>query len=208
MPAPSPPLAGRLPRRADHDPLVLALLAIWVLVLYRKALTLGVLSDGWVLLEIASRGLLRAPLALLGYHTIPVTHLFDAVMWKLFHLHQTPYQLVNLAEMGLVGWLTYRLGCVLFGRPRVALLAALLFLANSSFYEVPFWSVVGNFQSLAAIFYLGGIFAVHRAGRSPRPAGWAVLFALCVLAGFFTYEPAVSLLPVVRFRVVLSPADG
>ncbi len=207
MPAPSPPLAGHPLRRADHALPVLALLAVWVLVLYRQALTLGVLSDGWVLLEIGSRGLLRAPLALLGYHTIPVTHLFDAVMWKLFHLHETPYQLVNLAEMGLVGWLAYVLGCTLFGRPRIGLLAALLFLANSSFYEVPFWSVVGNFQSLAATFYLGGIFAVHRAVRSPRPAGWAVLFAGCALAGFFTYEPAVSLLPVGLLQAVLMPAE-
>ncbi|HEX3554141.1 MAG TPA: hypothetical protein VIA62_13020 [Thermoanaerobaculia bacterium] len=206
MPDRSPPLDGRLLQRADHALPVLALLAVWVLVLYRQALTLGVLSDGWVLLEIASRGLLRAPLALLGYHTIPVTHLFNALLWKLFHLHETPYQLVNLAEMGLVGWLTYRLGCTLFGRPRIGLLAALLFLANSSFYEVPFWSMVGNFQSLAAMFYLGGIFAVDRALRTPRPAGWAVLFALCVLAGFFTYEPAVSLLPVGLLQAVLMPA--
>jgi hypothetical protein len=196
----------RLLRSGPYALPVLALLAVWVLALYRQALTLGVLSDGWVLLGIGSRGLRRAPFVLLGYHTIPVTHLFNAVLWKLFHLHETAYQLLNLAEMGLVGWLIYLLGVVLFKRPRVALLAALLFLANSSFYEVSCWSVVGNFQSLAAIFYLGGIFAVHRALRSPRPAGWAALFALCVLLAFFTYEPAVSLLPVGLLQAVLMPA--
>jgi hypothetical protein len=198
----------RLLRSGPYALPVLALLAVWVLALYRQALTLGVLSDGWVLLEIGSRGLRRAPFVLLGYHTIPVTHLFNAVLWKLFHLHETAYQLLNLAEMGLVGWLIYLLGVVLFKRPRVALLAALLFLANSSFYEVSCWSMVGNFQSLAAIFDLGGIFAVHRAMRSPRPARWAALFALFVLAAFFTYEPAVSLLPVGLLQAVLMPASG
>jgi hypothetical protein len=186
---------------------VLALLAVWVLALYWQALGVGVLSDGWVLLEIGSRGLLRAPFVLLGYHTIPVTHLFDAVMWKLFHLHERLYELANLVGLGLTGWLIYLLGAVLFGRRRVGLLAALLFLANSSFYEVPFWSVVGNLQSLAAVFYLGGIFAVHRAVRSPRPAGWAALFAACVLLAFFTYEPAVSLLPVGLLQALLMPAE-
>ncbi|HEV7785312.1 MAG TPA: hypothetical protein VGQ28_08245, partial [Thermoanaerobaculia bacterium] len=205
-----PERSSRGPERLLSAPYalpVLALLAVWVLALYRPALTLGVLSDGWVLLEIGSRGLLRAPFVLLSYHTIPVTHLFNAMLWKLFHLHETAYQLANLFEMGLVGWLIYLLGTPLFKRPRVALLAALLFLANSSFYEVSCWSVVGNFQSLAAIFYLGGIFAVHRAVRSPRPAGWAALFALCVLLAFFTYEPAVSLLPVGLLQAVLIPAQ-
>ena len=206
MPERSSPRSERLLRSAEYALPVLALLAVYVLALYRPALTLGVLSDGWVLLEIGSRGLRRAPFVLLGYHTIPVTHLFNAVLWKLFHLHETAYQLLNLVEMSVVGWLIYLLGVVLFKRRRVALLAALLFLANSSFYEVSCWSVVGNFQSLAAMFYLGGIFAVHRAVRSPRPAGWAALFALCVLLAFFTYEPAVSLLPVGLLQAVLMPA--
>ncbi|HSS48623.1 MAG TPA: hypothetical protein VLX28_06735, partial [Thermoanaerobaculia bacterium] len=205
MPVPTSRGFERLLRFGPYALPVLALLAVWVLALYRPALTLGVISDGWVLLAVGSLGLRRAPFVLLGYHTIPVTHLFNAVLWKLFHLHETAYQLANLAEMGFVGWLIYLLGCVLFKRPRVALLAALLFLANSSFYEVSCWSVVGNFQSLAAIFYLGGVFAVHRALRSPRPAGWAALFALCVLLAFFTYEPAVSLLPVGLLQAVLMP---
>lgn len=186
---------------------VLGLLAVWVLALYWQALGVGVLSDGWVLLEIGSRGLLRAPFVLLGYHTIPVTHAFDAVMWKLFHLHERLYELANLIGLGLTGWLIHLLGTVLFGRRRVGLLAALLFLANSSFYEVPFWSVVGNLQSLAAVFYLGGIFAVHRAVRSARPAPWAALFAVCATLAFFTYEPAVSLLPVGLLQAVLMPAE-
>src|SRR5262249_22535039 len=82
-------------------------------------------------------------------------------------------------------------------------------LANSSFYEVPFWPTVGNFQSLAAILYLAGIFAVRRAFRSPRPWPWLLLFSLSGLAAFFTYEPAVSLLGVgVLYAVLLPDGEG
>jgi hypothetical protein len=187
--------------------LVLLLLGIFTGFLYRRAVGIGVLSDGWVMLEIGSRGLLEAPKVMLSYHTIPVTNLFSAVLWKVFGTWERGYQLTNLAEMVVLAWLIYLLGCKLFRQPRIGLLAALLFVANSSFYEVPFWPVIGNFQTLAAFFYVGGIFAVDRAFRSARPWPWLALFALCVLAGFFTYEPTVSLLFVGFVRAAFWP-DG
>jgi hypothetical protein len=173
---------------------ILLLLGLYTGFLYRRALGIGVLSDAWYLLVIGSYGLLEAPKITLSYHTSPVANLLFVVLWKTFGLWERGYQLANLAEMTLIGWLIYLLGCTLFRQPRIALLASLLFLANSSFYEVPFWPVVGNFQSLAAFFYLGGIFSLHRAFASRRPWGRLALFALCVLAGFFTYEPVLSLL--------------
>ncbi|HEX9940467.1 MAG TPA: hypothetical protein VGG03_00510 [Thermoanaerobaculia bacterium] len=188
---------------------VLLLLGVYVGFLYRRAVGIGVLSDGWHLLEIGSHGLLEASKVTLSYHTIPVANLLFAVLWKTFGLWERGYQLANLAEMTLLGWLIYLLGCTLFRQPRIALLASLLFLANSSFYEVPFWPVVGNFQSLAAFFYVGGIFAVHQAFRWRRPWGWLALFALCVLAAFFTYEPAISLLFVgFAYAAVWPASDG
>lgn len=186
---------------------VLSLLSLWVAVLYRRAFAVGVLSDGWVLLEIGSRGFRESPFVLLSYHTIPVTNLLMTVLWKLFGTAERWYQLANLAGFVLVGWLLYLLGCSLFRQPRIALLASLLFLANSSFYEIPFWPTVGNFQSLAAVLYLAGIFALHRAFRSARPWAWVVLYSLCGLAAFFTYEPAVSLLGVGLFYALFVP-DG
>jgi hypothetical protein len=186
---------------------VLSLLAVWVAVLYRRAFAVGVLSDGWVLLEIGSRGFRKAPFVLLSYHTIPVTNLLMAVLWKLFGTTERWYQLANLAGFVLVGWLLYLLGCSLFRQARIGLLASLLFLANSSFYEIPFWPTVGNFQSLAALLYLAGVFAVHRAFHSSRPGPWVVLYSLCGLAAFFTYEPAVSLLGVGLFYALLVPAS-
>ena len=151
----------------------------------------------------------KAPFVLLSYHTIPVANLFMAVLWKLFGLHELRYQAANLAELTLVGWLLYRVGCAIFQQARVALFASLLFLANSSFYEVPFWPTVGNFQSLAALLYLAGVLAVIRAFRSPRTWPWIVLFSLCGLAAFFTYEPAVSVLGVgVLYAALAPPGEG
>lgn len=210
---PMPPTSSRLVRvardvvrwRSFALP-VLVFLFAYTVVLYWRAFAVGVLSDGWVLLEIGSRGFREAPFVLLDYHTIPVTNLLMAVLWKLYGLTEWKYQLTNLAELLLVGWLVYLLGCTLFRQPRVGLLASLLLLANSSFFEVPCWPTVGNFQSLAALLYLLGIFAVHRAVRSPRPWPWLLLFALCGLAAFFTYEPAVSVLGVGILYAVLVPA--
>ena len=195
--------------RAKGPLLVLLLLCLFTGVLYRRAAGIGVLSDGWVLLEIGNRGLLEAPKVMLSYHTIPVTNFFSAVLWRLFGVWERGYQLANLAEMTLLAWLIYLLGCRLFRQPRIALLASLLFLANSSFYEVPFWPVIGNFQTLAAFFYVGGILAVHQALHSSRTWLWLGLFALCVLGGFFTYEPTISLLFVGFLQAALWPGrDG
>jgi hypothetical protein len=198
---------GRVARGGACALPILLLLGVYTGFLYRRGAGIGVLSDGWHLLEIGSRGLFEAPKVTLSYHTIPVANLLFAVLWKTFGLWERGYQLANLAEMTVVGWLIYLLGCALFRQPRIALLASLLFLANSSFYEVPFWPVVGNFQSLAALCYLGGIFSVHRAFRSLRPGLWLALFALCVLAGFFTYEPALSLLFVGFAYASVGPVD-
>ena len=187
---------------------VLLLLAGYTAIFYWRAFASGVISDGWVLLEIGSRGLARAPFAILSYHAIPVANLFIAILWKLFGLKEPWYQLLNLAELTTVGWLLYRLGRHLFAEARIGLLASLLFLSNSSFYDVPLWPVVGNFHSLSALLYLAALFAVHRAVRSARPATWVWSFALASLAAFFTYEPAVSVLAAGLFYAVLVPVGA
>jgi len=186
--------------------LALLLLAGYTAVFYWRAFDSGVISDGWVMLEIGSRGLARAPLAILSYHVIPVANLFTAVLWKLFGLREAWYQVLNLAELAVVAWLVHRLGRLLFSEARVGLLAGLLFLSNSSFYDVPLWPVIGNFHSLSALLYLAALFAVHRAVRSERPAPWAWTFALASLAAFFTYEPAVSVLAAGLLYAALIPA--
>src|SRR5689334_8106773 len=129
------PFTRRVLAWGNASLLVLLLLGIFTGFLYRRAVGIGVLSDGWVMLEIGSRGLLEAPKVMLSYHTIPVTNFFSAMLWKVFGTWERGYQLTNLAEMVVLAWLIYLLGCRLFRQPRIGLLAALLFVANSSFYE-------------------------------------------------------------------------
>ena len=182
----------------------LLLFVLFTAILYRRAFASGLIGDSWVLLEIGRRGLLAAPRVLLAYHVIPVANLFVALLWKLFHLHELAYQALNLLELALVAWLAARLGRVLFPEARVGLLAGFLFLANSSFYDVPFWPVVGNFHSLAAMFYLAALFAL----RSGQTARRNALFALFALLGFFTYEPTLSVLAAGAFFLFFSPFQG
>ena len=187
---------------------VSVVLVLFTFVLYRRALGVGVLSDGWELLSIGSLGVRRAPFELLSYHTIPVTNLFNAILWKLFGLHETLYQVLNILELALVACVLYGVGCALLRQPRIAFLGALLLVANSSFYEIQFWPVVGNFQSLTALLYLAGLLAAWQAGRSARPLLWTSVFALCGVAAFFAYEPAVSVLAVGLLPALLFPQDG
>lgn len=187
---------------------VLLLLAVSTAVLYWRAFSCGLISDAWELLVIADLGLPEALFVPLSYHVIPVTHLITTILWKVFGLWEPGYQIVNLAELGFAAWMVYFLGLRLFGRPLVALLAALLLLANASFYEVTFWPVIGNFQIVAGLLQLAGLYAAHRAVRSARPALWAGLFGLAAVLAFFTYEPAVSLLPAGILYAALVPPAG
>src|SRR6266852_2716831 len=92
----------RVLKRGHYAFPVLAFLTLYVGVLYRRAIAVGVLSDGWVLLEIGCR---KAPSVLLSYHWIPVTNLFMATLWRSFGLEERWYQALNLGELVLVGWL-------------------------------------------------------------------------------------------------------
>jgi hypothetical protein len=207
MPGARERLAGAV--RWGHAALpVLALLGCAALVLYWRVLRCGIISDAWELLRIANLGLPDALFAPLSYHVIPVTHLITTIHWKIFGLWEPGYQIVNIALLAVSAWLVYLLGVRLFGRPLLALLAALLLLANSSFYEVTCWPVIGNFQIAAGLLQLGGLYAAHRATRSPHRALWAALFALAAVLAFFTYEPAISLLPAGILYAALVPPEG
>lgn len=204
-------MISRLLRWGHASLPVLALLTLATSVLRWRELRCGIISDAWELLYIANLGLPEALFVRLSYHVIPVTHLLTTILWKIFGFWEPGYQLVNLAELVVAGWLVYLFGVRLFRGPSrylVALLAALLLVANSSFYEVTSWPVIGNFQILAGLLQLGGLFAVHRAVRSPRPAPWAALFGLAAILAFFTYEPAISLLAAGVLYAALVPPEG
>jgi hypothetical protein len=189
------------PSRPWHHLAALAALAAFTIAMYASARRCGVVSDGWHLLQIGSLPLREAVATRLGVHFIPGTHLVDAVLWRLIGMRDPLYQLVNLAELGCVAAGVYGLAWMLFRRLGVALLAGLLFAANASFYEIPFWPGVGNFQSAAALIYVAAVVAGWRSasGAPGRPSAarwaWAAVFGLLALAAFFTYEPAFSAIP-------------
>ena len=171
---------------------------------YWPALRCSVISDGWHLLHIGSRPLGQAISTRLDYHFSPVAHLLDGLLWRAFGMNDVAYQVENLVSLGLLAGALYALTRRLFRDAQVALVALLLYLANASFYEVPLWPVVGNFQSFAALLYVAGVALAIRSGRPPRAWGWALAFGACALAAFFTYEPTLSLLPVGVLAALLS----
>src|SRR5688500_1045328 len=175
---------------------VAALVGAFGAAFYWPALRCSVISDGWHLLHIGSRPLRQAITTRLDYHFSPVAHLLDGLLWRAFGMSDGAYQVENLVSLGLLAGALYALTRRLFRDAQVALVALLIYLANASFYEVPVWPVVGNFQSFAALLYVAGVALAIRSGRPPRAWGWALAFGACALAAFFTYEPTLSLLPV------------
>jgi hypothetical protein len=180
--------------RPRWDLPVFALLALYGLALYWPGRGIGVLSDGWTLLENCSHGWSEVLTKVTAYHSIPVANVLNASLWRLFHLHQTGYQAENLFGIVAVSWAIYLLGVRLFGRGPVPLLASLIFLSNSSFYEVPFWPGVGNLQSVAGLLTVAGVSAALASVK--KPGWWAPGLSIVILLAILTYEPAISLAPV------------
>lgn len=180
-------------------------LSLFAAALYLPAMACGLVSDSWHLLFIGSQPLREAITTRLGYHSIPVAHLLNAVLWRCLGLRDLAYQAVNLGELLLVAAGLYWVGRKLF-RAEIAFIAALFFLANASFYEVPLWTGVGNFQSLAALLYLASLLVALEAGHSTHPIAWSILLGVLGLAAFFTYEPAVSVLPVAALAATFAGA--
>lgn len=180
--------------------LVPTVLTLWFLLLHGRAADLGILSDSASMLLAASRPLGEALAHGYRYHTIPVTNLFTMVQWRLFGFVEWPYQALNLAGVLAVALLFRRLAERLTGDGRVAFLAAVVFLANASYFQIVDWSVVGTFQSLGVVFSLLALGAVL--------AGGPVRFALFSILAFFTYEPMVSVVPVGLLLHTLTPGPS
>ena len=195
--APRPsPWAGARRRPWLEGALVALLVAAYGSAFYWPALRCSVISDGWHLLHIGSLPLGQAISTRLDYHFSPVAHLFDGLLWRAFGMNDGAYQVENLVSLGLLAGALYALARRLFRDAQIAVVALLLYLGNASFYEIPLWPVVGNFQSFAALLYVAGVALAIRSARPPRAWGWALAFGACALAAFFTYEPTLSLLPV------------
>ena len=139
---------------------------------YWPALRCSVISDGWHLLHIGSLPLRQAISTRLDYHFSPGAHLLDGLLWRAFGMHDGADQLENLVSLGLLAGALYALTRRLFRDAQIAVVALLLYLGNASFYEIPLWPVVGNFQSFAALLYVTGVALAIRSGRPPRATLW------------------------------------
>lgn len=185
--------------------LVILLLSLGVF--YRDSLGIGLLSDAYYILDHVRHGFLHALTWDHSYHYVPVTNLFLALLWKLSGLHGPDYQGVSLLQLVLNSWLLFFLGRRWLKDAYLALLAALLFFGNSSFYEVTCWSVNGNLHNLSATWTLLAMLALDSALTHRRPVlgGWT--FAALTAIAFLTYELTISLTVVGALVVWLRLAD-
>jgi len=79
-----------------------------------------------------------------SYHYMPLTASWLWLQYQVFGLHEAAYQVLNVIQHGIMGWLVFLLGRRLRSQWNVALIAAVLYIAAGSAYQVVLWSVVGN----------------------------------------------------------------
>jgi hypothetical protein len=200
--------ATPVPTRADAAVAVLIAQSLFVAVLYSSTCDLYFMSDAWVILDQARHGLWKAVSTTVGYHYIPVTSAFTMASWRLFGTWAPGYQIVNLILHLLAGHLVYRVGWKLFRDVPVALFGSLLFLGNPSFHEVTLWPVVGAAHSLGATFCLLGLQVVLDMAETGEYSGRRWVFALWLLLGIFSYEGAITLLPLAGVALLLARFRG
>jgi hypothetical protein len=176
---------------------------VWVALFWGGTLGVGILSDGYFILAHASRGVLQALTWDGSYHFYPVTNAYFALLYPLFGLWAPGYHLLALLQLTAAGFLVYLLGRRLLGDDRWAVVGSLVFLGNSSFYEVPAWPINANLHTLAALLYLAGLLLLLSALRSERWLACGLGFGAIVLVGFLTYEPTFTLAPTGFFLVLL-----
>lgn len=163
---------------------------------YYSVLNLGFNSDAFELIfPLHEFGLWRS-LAWDGtYHYIPVTVLWLWVQHAFMGLSEPSYQVVNIAQHGVIAILVFGLARELTGKRTLALLAALLFVSSASYYEVVYWSIVGSYYHVSTFFYLvGSITFIRFLVTGHKWQYW--LFTACVGLSLFSHELTLSLVPV------------
>lgn len=175
----------------------LALFSIEIIALYGKSVWFGFAGDDWALLHGGSIAASFVPVP--GYyHYNPLATSARGIMFKVFGVNPLPYHVVTLLMLwacaALLFWLAWRLS----GRFLVAVLAAVVYIAFGSLFEVAVWSVV-SFQQLPALFlYLAGFLSFllwhdRTLGKSRRWWAYAIFIACLVVAPLF-YEIAITLI--------------
>ncbi len=163
--------------------------------IHAGARRLGFIGDSWAILYQAAPGWREALGTALGYHYIPVASGWTRLLYALLGDRESLYAIVNIVELGVVGWLTFLLGRRLLGHPFPGLLAGSLLIGSAAFPDITYWPLVGNFHCLAVAFSIGAIAAAADLAQEkpPRAAPW--WFAAALAGAAFTYEGTVTLLP-------------
>ncbi len=158
----------------------------------RRLLFVG---DSWAIFFHAAPGWWEALGTPLGYHYIPVASGWTRLLYLLFGDRESLYAIANIAELAVVGWLTFLLGRRLLGHPLPGLLAGSLVIGSAAYPDITYWPLVGNFHCLAVAFSIGAMAAAADLAeeRPPRGASW--WFAAALAGAAFTYEGTVTLLP-------------
>jgi len=185
------------------DLTALGLQTALVVLIYWPTYKLQFTSDAWVFLERFRDGLWPAVLTPIGYHWQPVAYAWVVLLRSLFDERPAVFQAVNLAQLILLGHLTYWLGRRLLQDAGVAFLASLLVLGSSSFYEATYWSLSGNMHLLGADFYVLAIILACDVARGRLGRGGPWLLGLTVLGSVFAHPAMITAVPVCALTLFL-----
>jgi hypothetical protein len=185
------------------DLAALVLQAALVAVIYWPTYRLQFASDAWVFLDRLRHGLWPAVATPIGYHWQPVAYAWWVLLRALFGERPAVFQAVSLAELTLLGHLTYRLGRRLFPDSSAAFLGSLLVLGSASFYEATYWCLNGNMHLLGADLYVLAVILAHDIARGGLGRGGPWLLGLTVLAAVFTHPAMITAVPVCALTLFL-----
>jgi hypothetical protein len=178
-----------------------------VAAIYWPTYRLWFVSDTWVVLDRLRQGFWPAVATPIGYHWQPIAVAWVALLRVIFGERAAVFQAINLAQLTLLGHLTYQLGKRLLPDLGPALLASVLVLGSASFYEATYWPVAGNMHMLGDDLYvLAVILACDIAsGRFPRAGPW--LLGGTVLAAVFSHPAMITSVPVCASTLILVSRD-
>lgn len=194
-------------RFSSHPATVLLSQLALVAVIYWHTLRLEFVSDAWVYLARLRTGVWSVVATPTGYHYQPVACAWIALIRAVFGESALAFQAVNMAQLALLGYLTYQLGRRLLGNAGAAFWASLLVIGSAAFYEASYWPLAGNLHLLAGQFYVLAVILAHDAGQGRFGASGPWLVGLAVLAATFSHPAMVTAIPVCAWTIFVA-GDG
>jgi hypothetical protein len=189
------------------DLTALGLQAALVAAIYWPTYRLQFVSDSWVFLDRLRQGFWPAVSTPTGYHWQPVAVAWVALLRGTFGERPALFQAVNLAQLTLLGYLTYLMGRRVLPDSRGAILASLLVVGSASFYEATYWPLNGNLHMLGHDLYLLAVILAHDValGRLGRGGPW--LLGFTALAAVFSHPAMITAVPVCALTVLVVGRD-